>query len=324
MAGTGVRRGAAGRPGRARPAGDDRADEAERRAGRARSRSRSTTADQLGRPVAAEVSLALVDRSLLRLFGDRLPPIGPFFYDQTRTGAFATESTNTFRYAARDACRCPRRSSRRRRSRRRSSPTRPSRDAAKRGGRGPGRRRCAGAPQAPPAAGRRPASQAAWEGRMARQDRMRRQLVRGRRCRGMAPMERRPRRESRARRARSGSATDDVDREGSCDWQGRGRPPTRGRNSAVTRSLGRRRGDELGTSRAAPRERFVETAYWNPSVVTGKDGKARVTFTRPGGPLRVPVHRAGRHRRRHPRRPDDGRPRRPQGLLRRPEGPRRR
>src|SRR5262249_24535672 len=30
-----------------------------------------------------------------------------------------------------------------------------------------------------------------------------------------------------------------------------------------------------------PRERFVETAYWNPSVVTGRDGKARVTFRAP-------------------------------------------
>ena len=35
-----------------------------------------TTVDQLGRPVAAEFSIAMVDRSLLRLFGDRLPPIG--------------------------------------------------------------------------------------------------------------------------------------------------------------------------------------------------------------------------------------------------------
>src|SRR5438445_13884765 len=57
-----------------------------------------TTLDQLGRPVAAELSLALVDRSLLRLFQDRLPAIGSFFYDQTRTGAFATASSNTFRY----------------------------------------------------------------------------------------------------------------------------------------------------------------------------------------------------------------------------------
>ena len=32
---------------------------------------------------------------------------------------------------------------------------------------------------------------------------------------------------------------------------------------------------------APPRERFVETAYWNPSVVTGADGKAKVTFKAP-------------------------------------------
>ena len=56
-----------------------------------------TTVDQLNRPVAAEVALALVDRSLLRLYEDKLPPIGRFFHDQTRTGAFATEATNTFR-----------------------------------------------------------------------------------------------------------------------------------------------------------------------------------------------------------------------------------
>ncbi len=57
-----------------------------------------TTTDQMGRPVAAELSLALVDKSLLRLYGDATPPIGPFFYDQSRTGAFATSASNTFRY----------------------------------------------------------------------------------------------------------------------------------------------------------------------------------------------------------------------------------
>ena len=57
------------------------------------------TTDQLGRPVAAELSLALVDRALLRLHGDNLPPIGAFFHDRLRIGAFATTSTNTFRYA---------------------------------------------------------------------------------------------------------------------------------------------------------------------------------------------------------------------------------
>ncbi|HEY2155253.1 MAG TPA: hypothetical protein VGH33_06460, partial [Isosphaeraceae bacterium] len=58
-----------------------------------------TTTDQLGRPIAAELSLALVDHSLLRIFGDRLPPVGPYFYNQSRTGAFATQSTNLFEYA---------------------------------------------------------------------------------------------------------------------------------------------------------------------------------------------------------------------------------
>ncbi len=57
------------------------------------------TLDQLDRPVSAEVSLALVDQALLRLYQDRLPPIDQFFYNQTRTHAFQTTSTNTFRYA---------------------------------------------------------------------------------------------------------------------------------------------------------------------------------------------------------------------------------
>ncbi len=42
-----------------------------------------TTVDQLGRPASAEISIAMIDRSLLRLYGDRLPPIGAFFYNQT-------------------------------------------------------------------------------------------------------------------------------------------------------------------------------------------------------------------------------------------------
>ncbi len=37
-----------------------------------------------------------------------------------------------------------------------------------------------------------------------------------------------------------------------------------------------------GDRDASPRDRFVETAYWNPSVVTGKDGKATIKFRAPG------------------------------------------
>jgi uncharacterized protein YfaS (alpha-2-macroglobulin family)/tetratricopeptide (TPR) repeat protein len=57
-----------------------------------------TVTDQLGKPVKAEIGLALVDRALLRRFADAMPPVGPFFYDQHRQGAFATEATNTFEY----------------------------------------------------------------------------------------------------------------------------------------------------------------------------------------------------------------------------------
>ena len=66
-----------------------------------------TTVDQLGRPVAAELSLALVDRSLLRLFGDRLPPIGPFFYDQTRTGGVRDRGDQHVPLRSRRRCRWP-------------------------------------------------------------------------------------------------------------------------------------------------------------------------------------------------------------------------
>ncbi len=48
--------------------------------------------------MAAEVSLALVDFALLRMFKDTVPPIGPFFYGQERRGAFTTEATSTFTY----------------------------------------------------------------------------------------------------------------------------------------------------------------------------------------------------------------------------------
>ena len=96
----------------------------------------------------------------------------------------------------------------------------------------------------------------------------------------------------------------------------------RRRSTGATEAAGRAGPVAAARPPRPPRERFVETAYWNPSVVTGKDGKATRHVQGPDGPLRVPLHRPGRHRRRHPRRPDHGRPRRPQGLLRRPQGAR--
>ena len=41
------------------------------------------------------------------------------------------------------------------------------------------------------------------------------------------------------------------------------------------------KGGRVDQNPALPREQFAETAYWNPSVVTGKDGKATVKFRAP-------------------------------------------
>ena len=56
------------------------------------------TTDQMDKPVSAEIGMALVDRALLRLHQDALPAIGPYFYNQTRVGAFSTSSTIGFQY----------------------------------------------------------------------------------------------------------------------------------------------------------------------------------------------------------------------------------
>ena len=58
------------------------------------------TTDQNGKPVAAEVSLAMVDESLYAQYADQIPPIREFFYDQQRELAASTESSCTFRFEA--------------------------------------------------------------------------------------------------------------------------------------------------------------------------------------------------------------------------------
>ena len=73
---------------------------------------------------------------------------------------------------------------------------------------------------------------------------------------------------------------------------------------------------------APPRERFAETAYWNPLVVTGKDGKARVTFKAPNGPVGLSHHGPRSHGRRHAGRSDDFVVDGPQELLRRSQAAR--
>ena len=52
-------------------------------------------------------------------------------------------------------------------------------------------------------------------------------------------------------------------------------------SARLGRDSQRRSASSARPAHRQPRERFVETAYWNPRVVTGKDGKARVTFKAP-------------------------------------------
>jgi len=215
-----------------------------------------TTVDQLGRPVAAELSVAMVDQSLLRLFHDSLPEIGPFFYNQTRTGAFATEATNTFRYqpqttpvvlavveeadrvAAFQANAADRTRVMQEAQRQALALNAPAMHAA--------------------AAASAPAS---------RPTPMRREM-KGGVGGGMAPAEEAERGEplgelpgAKLESAKFGKLVDPL------PW-----------------SVGFAFSARLGAAKDArieSRERFVETAYWNPHVVTDKAGKARLTFKAP-------------------------------------------
>ncbi|MEK7487528.1 MAG: alpha-2-macroglobulin family protein, partial [Planctomycetota bacterium] len=56
------------------------------------------TTDAQGHGLSAELSVAVVDESLLTMFPEKLPPITDFFYGQQRSIHVATLSTNTFAY----------------------------------------------------------------------------------------------------------------------------------------------------------------------------------------------------------------------------------
>ena len=90
---------------------------------------------------------------------------------------------------------------------------------------------------------------------------------------------------------------------------------------AVARGTGeeaeaRRRPERRADARAA----FVETAYWNPSVVTDATGRAAGEVPGTNRPRRVPPGRAGRDRLRHAGRAIDVGDLGAQGILRRVEG----
>ncbi|WP_152052024.1 MG2 domain-containing protein [Tautonia marina] len=217
-----------------------------------------TATDQLGNPVKAELSLALVDRALLRLFDDPHPPIGPFFYDQVRTGAFATEATNTFRYAPQTEPIADALLEEQQRLELAALADREAESARQQAGQmmgmGGGMGGMGGMPgpdgmfAAPAAAPAMPGIAAENFGAVAADAAApmmgEEGIVLGRRLRENAPA-----------RYELGYL---------------------GLEKAATRGAGRLDG-------AAPvtRQQFVETAYWNPSIVTGDDGTARVTLTAP-------------------------------------------
>ncbi len=57
-----------------------------------------TTTDPQGKPVAAEVSLAMIEQSLLEMFGFQVPAIQDFFRGNLRATALRTTSSITFSY----------------------------------------------------------------------------------------------------------------------------------------------------------------------------------------------------------------------------------
>ncbi|MFO0952539.1 MAG: tetratricopeptide repeat protein [Isosphaeraceae bacterium] len=254
-----------------------------------------TTTDQLGRPVAAEVAVALVDRSLLRLYGDRLPPIGGFFYDQTRTGAFSTVSTNTFSYhpgttpvaeavvedAERSVAQAANAAERGRVMEEAKSqladkllagnmpapasapaPAPAPMDPQAPGGMGgmPGQ-----SGQAPQALYRNRASAAAKGEDLQEQLDLRRPSAGDRDAVALGV-------EGAFKKKDEGFwAYDQADPN----------QAVVGKRGGVELRLGRSvRGRSTG-GQEAPRQRYSETAYWNPSVVTKADGKARFTFKAP-------------------------------------------
>ncbi len=249
-----------------------------------------TTSDQMGRPVAAELSLALVDRSLLRIFGDRMPPIGPFFYDQTRTGAFATASTNLFSYApatqavASAVVEEAERQMALAANGRMAGAVRQQAQSQVNAGFGADMRggnanwaaqaKTAAAPQAfgmpstPMVPGAQPEASPAPAEVMARNDlglRREREIVEDLDGAGIELKQ------------KLGELADKKAEAG--------KPVPLGFRNALSRSR-RMYSDRADADRKQDaevnRERFVETAYWNPSVVTGADGKTTVRVKAPG------------------------------------------
>lgn len=239
-----------------------------------------TTLDQLDRPVPAELSLALVDRALLRLHPDALVPIDTFFHSQLRTAAFETQSTNTFKY---------------------EPPTQPVSEAVVEDQEQLLAREleerervqvmaAMPAPKAPPVAafngafidgatetrlrsGRGGTMMGAMGGGMGSVGGPARDKQRGALAFGVAASDDG---EESSREAKDALALGE-DRKSDAAEKGKaylGRP--------ISETLARRRVfAKEADSTSEPRQQFVETAYWNPAVKTGPDGKGSILLKAP-------------------------------------------
>ena len=246
-----------------------------------------STFDKMGRPASAELSIAMIDQSLLRLYGDRMPPIGSFFYNQTRTGAFSTEATNTFHYApatvavaqavveeaeraAAVAANTAGRADIRHQLERQSVALEPGAPLA------------LPAASAPAPASPNPAVMGSGMGGMggAGTDRLefRKRRAGGRKAEGLGAGL------GTADKPANGNLADDQADKDFAGVEGEAKPARKLFGNEFFARSGRESRDSKGMSseeKVESRERFVETAYWNPSVVTDKDGKARLTFKAP-------------------------------------------
>ena len=231
-----------------------------------------TAVDQNGKPVAAELSVALVDKSLLRLFADQLTPIDRFFHDQSRTSAFATESTATFRYApattpvpeavVEEADRQSAMAADSIRMGEVSNEANLHIFAAN----GAAQATMAAAPSPMPADKPMAGSMGGGGSRAF-----------GLELSAAAKDEKRDGGDS----FREAGATE-LSKKGA-EAKASGRAMGRKAKSASRRDLAlRSKTTDRSGDDPSPRDRFVETAYWNPSVVTGKDGKATIKFRSPG------------------------------------------
>ena len=246
-----------------------------------------TATDQNGQPVEAELSLSLVDKALLRLFGEIRPDLQSFFYDQSRIGAFATTTTNVFKYmpatvrvpesiveeAERESAQMANEASVDQ-ARKRSVALGLNVQAPAAAAVPPMMADAEGRPQKPAAPARvAPASSAPPRGYVAGGM----MGAGGRGGQDRSAGEKRD--EGFSDQKLAESAGKSAKRELSKDKASAdafGMPGQAGANFLAEGGFGGKPGE------APPaREKTIETAYWNPSIITNASGKARITINAP-------------------------------------------